>query len=242
MFHRGYTYSADYYSLGVIAYELADGRPPFYRRSNEDDISSKVKDEIPVIKSECSQAFKDFVGALLQKDPKDRLGSVSGISEIISHRWLKDVKFQTFRDRENCAPNSLGPLLKHNAKISRDMKPRCQRAGQFSGYLSGFSVDTVASDRVIEDPKEAVSGDVTRKFGKKAFDFTWSSIQAKFGEQKARSTKTSTDCSNEEGSLEEFEVGYSEEDFQAVANSCLRSVPKGNKQILQGETSSFKAK
>ena len=38
-----------------------------------------------------SDAFRDLVTQLLQKEPSDRLGSEGGVDQILAHEWFKEV-------------------------------------------------------------------------------------------------------------------------------------------------------
>ena len=38
-----------------------------------------------------SPECKDFLTKILNKDPKERLGSKNGVQEILEHPWFKDL-------------------------------------------------------------------------------------------------------------------------------------------------------
>lgn len=96
---NGYTLTADYYSLGVLAYELICGNPPFYRKKPGEDIFVKVLKETPVCPKHVSENMQDFINKLLVKTPADRLGA-GGYQEIMKHPWLADVDFAKARTRD----------------------------------------------------------------------------------------------------------------------------------------------
>ena len=84
---REYTKSCDIWSIGVITYILLCGYPPFYGDSDTQifesvkigrfDFPSPEWDDI-------SQSAKDFVIALLKKNPKDRPTAATALQ----HTWL----------------------------------------------------------------------------------------------------------------------------------------------------------
>lgn len=81
----GYAYACDYWALGIMAYELLKGTPPFGLR--EDDIQSRIL-QGNVDYSGLSEAAVAFISALLQPDPTHRLGHNS-TSDLLTHPWLQ---------------------------------------------------------------------------------------------------------------------------------------------------------
>lgn len=92
-----HTFSLDFWSLGVIAFQFLVGRKPF---SDENNVAEKVFKKIlnkeltyPEIGTEEGQLSAeaiDFIDKLLTIDPKKRLGS-HGIDEVKGHPFFKDI-------------------------------------------------------------------------------------------------------------------------------------------------------
>ena len=107
---NGYSYTADYYSLGVFAYELVCGNPPFYRKKAGEDIFDRVKNETPIFPTHVSAEMQDFLKKLLVKDPVLRLGA-QGYQQITNHPWLAGINFEKIRARSITAPCDLLSVL-----------------------------------------------------------------------------------------------------------------------------------
>jgi len=91
-----YTGACDVWSLGVMAYVMLCGKPPFWG-SLVDQINKMMKEEYPMRDStwrSTSPAAKDFIRRLLRADPAARLS----ITEVWSHPWLSDQRRQPSDD------------------------------------------------------------------------------------------------------------------------------------------------
>lgn len=95
---KGHAFPVDWWALGILTYEMIVGFPPFYTGSpNNQKMYDLIKTK-PVFFPDAkkhgiamSEECKDFISKCLQKNPKDRLGSVSGLEEILSHPWYQSI-------------------------------------------------------------------------------------------------------------------------------------------------------
>jgi len=94
---RGYTYTIDWWSLGVCAYELLFGRRPFRGKSNAELTYSISKDHLkfPEDYSEkCSRAGMQVVKGLLERRTVKRLGckpNGEGFREFSQLPWFENL-------------------------------------------------------------------------------------------------------------------------------------------------------
>jgi len=88
--NREYTKSCDIWSIGVITYILLCGYPPFYG-----DTDNQIFDSVRTARFDfpspdwdgISEAAKDFICALLRKDPSKRLTA----AEALQHAWIQEM-------------------------------------------------------------------------------------------------------------------------------------------------------
>jgi len=83
---------ADWWSLGILVYEMMHGLPPFYNKSQS--LMFKMIKETEVKFSEkvsISVEAKDFLIKMLNKNPKLRLGYQGDVEEILEHPWFKGI-------------------------------------------------------------------------------------------------------------------------------------------------------
>lgn len=88
LMQKPYGKSCDIWSIGVVAFILLSGTPPFYEEDNfalfEQIKACKYEFEPDDWKS-ISEEAKDFIRGILVQDPKNRLTC----QEMMDHPWMK---------------------------------------------------------------------------------------------------------------------------------------------------------
>jgi serine/threonine protein kinase len=80
---RPYSFEVDDWSLGILAYELLCGEPPFYH-SNRDRMMGKILQSEPVFNDDIDPNAVDFIKRLLVKDAKKR----ASFKDLMNHPFF----------------------------------------------------------------------------------------------------------------------------------------------------------
>jgi len=87
---QSYSRSVDWWAFGILLFELLQGLPPFIdkdmRKVKQKVLEKRVKFFKPV-----SEKAQDLILKLLEKDPKQRLGSKHGAEEVLSHPFFSEI-------------------------------------------------------------------------------------------------------------------------------------------------------
>jgi len=90
----GHGKPVDWWSLGILCYELCIGIPPFYHQ-NLHTMYQKIRTENPKFPQSMSKKCQDLIVRFLVRDPKQRLGSgVGDVEEIKKHGWFSGLNWE----------------------------------------------------------------------------------------------------------------------------------------------------
>ena len=103
----GHSYPVDWWTLGILTYELIVGFPPFYTgSSNNSKMFYLIKTKAVMFpdperhKIVMSAECQDFISRILVKDPTQRLGTHGDIEEILAHPWFNSLNIQKILAKE----------------------------------------------------------------------------------------------------------------------------------------------
>ncbi|KAJ2597627.1 Serine/threonine-protein kinase [Coemansia sp. RSA 1722] len=88
---RGYTKTVDWWTFGVLLYEMMTGLPPFYDENVNEMYRRILEDEL-VFSVETGNRAKSLLRGLLQRDPRRRLGN-NGASEIKDQPFFAEINW-----------------------------------------------------------------------------------------------------------------------------------------------------
>lgn len=95
---NGYGKEVDWWSLGVITYEMLCGCPPFYS-SNRDQLFNLIKNPHVTYPNDISPDSIDFLNKIFVSDPKKRLGH-KGAKEIKEHPFFDGIDWESIYNKK----------------------------------------------------------------------------------------------------------------------------------------------
>ena len=113
---EGHDRSADWWSFGILIFEMLCGIPPFYCDNTEKMYELMTHAELRFPKKiPLSDASKDLLKKLLVKKPDNRLGTKNGFEEIRNHPFFSNFDFQALLAKKLNAPYK--PVLKDSLDV-----------------------------------------------------------------------------------------------------------------------------
>lgn len=140
---QGYTKVVDWWTLGVLFYEMLTGLPPFYDE-NTNDMYRKILQEPLRFPDDMDREARSLLIGLLDRDPVKRLG-VNGAAEIKAHPFFAQIDWRRLMAKKYAAP----------------FKPAVESAADTSNFDQEFTSE-VPADSVVDD---YLSESVQQQFG-----------------------------------------------------------------------------
>uniref|UniRef100_T1JBX6 Ribosomal protein S6 kinase n=1 Tax=Strigamia maritima TaxID=126957 RepID=T1JBX6_STRMM len=104
----GHDLAVDWWSIGVLTYELLTGASPFTvegEKNTQQEISKRILKSNPPIPGDLSSSVRDFIQRLLVKNPRKRLGGgPADANELKRHHFFKDLDWNLLAEKKLKAP------------------------------------------------------------------------------------------------------------------------------------------
>ncbi|SPN96815.1 related to protein kinase sck1, cAMP-dependent [Cephalotrichum gorgonifer] len=111
----GYTKMVDFWSLGVLVFEMCCGWSPFYADDTQQMYKNIAFGKVKFPQRALSQEGKNFVKGLLNRNPRHRLGAIDDAEELKRHPFFADI------DWDLLAKKLISPPFKPKLKSAEDV-------------------------------------------------------------------------------------------------------------------------
>lgn len=105
--HLGHDISADYWSLGILVFEMLVGNPPFSSQREEKTYSLAQRgiDKIDWPRAVNSRA-EGLIRKLCHQNPSKRIGNQrNGLNDVRNHAWFEGFDWSKMKQREMESPH-----------------------------------------------------------------------------------------------------------------------------------------
>ena len=176
--YSGHTFMCDWWSFGILIYELLYGNTPFFNMDktrmfdliNNGSISYpkfiQIEGEDKPRNYKVSDEAKNLISKLLEKDPGTRMGR-NGIKEVKKHPFFSGISFDDLKKKKIKAP--FKPNISKdekditsnfdeeylNLEISESPTEEWARDKEYENWFEDFDLDEGGDDfEVIDHPDE----------------------------------------------------------------------------------------
>lgn len=150
---QGYTKMVDFWSLGVLVFEMCCGWSPFYAEDTQQMYKNIAFGKVRFPRDTLSLEGRNFVKGLLNRNAKHRLGATDDAEELKRHAFFNDIDWETLSKK------LINPPFRPNLKSDTDVSyfdPEFTNAMNLNGSLNeraaalahGFASSTPLSPSV----------------------------------------------------------------------------------------------
>lgn len=156
---HGYSKLVDFWSLGVLLFEMCCGWSPFYAEDTQQMYKNICFGKIRFPRGVIGEDGKQFVKGLLNRNPKHRLGAHRDAEELKEHPFFKSIDWVALAQKQ--VPPPFKPL------VESDESTACFDPEFTSADLKETGVDALLDD---DDPSDQWVAAVGENNGRPSFN------------------------------------------------------------------------
>ena len=236
LFRQKHGIESDFFSLGIILYEIMFNKIPFKANSREEYLNDLLNNHNALIKEDdlnvgWSRECADFINKCIQKKPEIRIG-YEGIEELKTHIWIKDFQWEKLKKKELIAPfiphGSKNISVRKFEEVKIDVEENVRNfveffdnMNYFNGYFYNYKLDENFSKENKNNNEEDKNKEDKNKEDKKK-------------EDKKKEEKTKEDKKKEEKHKEDKDKKKEEKKIEKkVEKEKEKKVEKGKRELNQ---------
>jgi len=174
---QGYTKMVDFWSLGVLVFEMCCGWSPFYAEDTQQMYKNIAFGKVRFPRDALSADGRSFVKGLLNRNPAHRLGAKGDAEELMAQPFFHDVDWDAL-SKKLCPP-PFKPKLKGELDTS-NFDPEFTNALNVGGEASSLNARAAALASGINTDSTPLSPTMQNQF--KGFTFVdESTLEQQFG-------------------------------------------------------------
>ncbi|PWN54052.1 kinase-like protein [Violaceomyces palustris] len=163
----GYSKLVDFWSLGVLLFEMCCGWSPFYAEDTQQMYRNICFGKIKFPRGAIGDDGKQFVKGLLNRNPRHRLGAQRDALDLKEHPFFKDIDFDALAKKQLTPP--FKPLVESDESVANfdpeftetDLKDVVVIPG-FEGTVSDAS-DSLENGGILSGAVKSAAGDANSK-------------------------------------------------------------------------------
>ncbi|KAL9608529.1 MAG: hypothetical protein Q9167_006643 [Letrouitia subvulpina] len=101
---QGYTTMVDFWSLGVLVFEMCCGWSPFYADDTQQMYKNIAFGKVRFPRDALSTEGRNFVKGLLNRNPKHRLGAINDAEDLKAHPFFRDMDWSALANKTIVPP------------------------------------------------------------------------------------------------------------------------------------------
>lgn len=209
---QGYTKMVDFWSLGVLVFEMCCGWSPFYAEDTQQMYKNIAFGKVRFPRDALSTEGRNFVKGLLNRNPKHRLGATHDAQELKNHLFFADIDWHALALKNLVPP--FKPRLKSEIDTS-NFDPEFTNALNGAGSLNARAAALASG---IDNGTTPLSPTMQANF--KGFTFVDESLMDK--------NMRDTDAMDEDDDLTEWEFTARPERMSGIQRTATSgSVEEG---------------
>lgn len=145
----GYSKLVDFWSLGVLLFEMCCGWSPFYAEDTQQMYRNICFGKIKFPRGAIGDDGKQFVKGLLNRNPKHRLGAQNDAQDLRNHAFFKDIDFDALSKKQLTPP--FKPSVESDESVANFDPEFTETDLKQMAFIPGFDGDVNGAEKALKN-------------------------------------------------------------------------------------------